>query len=193
MECQNKYFKVISFNNYDNGIRFLYKQGLNTIGRCEPNYGFIFTTIDNIHHFYKDGTYLCEISLPTDDEKLEVHYNVKRKIYTSNKIIIENKYSLMDPQTYQKFDIDITKNKYAILNASAFGNVSFLDWWFKSGVKIPYDPKEVLSYATTNGHLNILEWWKNNNLKLIPDEESISLAELNNHNKILDFWKNNQI
>lgn len=159
-------------------------------------------TIDYVPNYYYLGTYLKEFSNHDDSPK-------NQKIY-----------SLFDDQTYQKLGLNMEYNIFLVNNASAHGNLNFLNKWEKSRWKLKYST-DTMDLASQNGHLNILKWWKQSGYKLKYTsyaidwaceygqldvlvwwfqsgleirctQNAIKLAFLNRHHHIISWWQEYQ-
>ena len=54
---------------------------------------------------------------------------------------------------------------------------------------IPKIRKNVLDYASANGHVEILDWWKASRLELEYTEDAIYWACTKGHVAVMDWWK----
>lgn len=166
-----KYYKIT--NEYEKHYNFQCVDGLNILnkpfeenGTCVPG-GLYFTDIMNIPEFYRFGVNLREVTLPFDDIDFKMVKDPGGKKWRANKIILGKKYSLFDPETYNIFGLDITKNIYIVDAASRVGNIKFLEWFRNSEISLTYTYLSIY-WASINGHIEVLEWWKNN--AKIPDQ-----------------------
>ena len=181
------YFKITDIGEVDNGI--ICRDGLNVFNRPfdENSNGFTFTTIDNIPKFYKYGIYLREIELPIKDPDFKMYKDGTGK-HRANKIIFGTRYSLFDKETYQKFNLDMSDNKYIVDFACREGKLQFLEWWRKSGIKLEYS-SNAIEWASIKGHISILKWWKKSGLELKYTGNVIDSASNAEDFKILNWWK----
>ena len=190
-----KYYKVT--NKHENHHGFQYIDGLNILkGKFENDPdnscgsgGFYFTTLEYIPKFYSYGTNIRQISLPESDPDFLMVKDPSGSKWRANKIILGEKYSLLDPSTYKKLNLDITEYKYLIDYASENGRLDTLEWWKKSDIKLIYSHLAI-DLASGNGHSNILDWWKKSGLELKYKNSAIKRASANGHSIILDWWKN---
>src|SRR5207244_1313830 len=67
--------------------------------------GFYFTTLEYIPIFYSWGIYLREITLPIDDPDFKMVQDPSGNKWRANKIILGKRYSLLHPDTYEKFSL----------------------------------------------------------------------------------------
>lgn len=189
------YFKIT--NEKENHDNYQYHDGLNILNdnlstsTTHAVDGFYFTTLEHIHKFYQHGINLRIIKLPTENPDFKMVTDKYEDKYRSNMIIFGEKYSLYDIDTYTKFNLDITKNKYIIDLASYYGHVHILDQLMNlmnSGLKIEYSHHAIDS-ASEKGHVPILDWWINSGLEIKYSNHAINLASSNGHINILDWWK----
>ena len=211
---QNSYFKITNATETHNG--FCYKDGLNILdkefeeqGSCVPG-GLYFTTIDHIKDFYDYGINLRKINLPLEYPWFRMVPDPSGNKYRANALFFEEKYSLLDPHTYQKFNLEIEHNKFIVDIASEYGNINFLNWWKKeidnfipekshnnSRVYTPYflDKASKLKYthksiddASAGGHINVLDWWLRSGFKMKYTSRAIDMASRNGHINVLNWW-----
>src|SRR5437870_5594790 len=120
-----QYFKI---TNGDDETHYGYKyvDGPNVLdkpfqmhGSCVPG-GLYFTTWNHIPKFYHYGIYLRVVRLPLDDPDFIMVEDPDGDKFRANKIILDKdeKYSLFDYETYEKFGLDIAQNKYLLYFAS---------------------------------------------------------------------------
>ncbi len=187
---RNKYFKITDKSNTHNG--FVYKTGLNIdtmpfseTGSCCPG-GLYFTTKDNIHDFYDYGHDLRKVDLPTHRSDFKMVPDGKK--FRANMIILSEPYSLVDPYTYELFDLDIRLNDQFVNLASELGRIDLLNWCKKTGFRLKYSA-DAMNSASANGHTNVLDWWKNSGFELEYSNWAINYASANGHTNVLDWWK----
>lgn len=117
------YFKVTDKKNQNPNLRndfdhhnYQYLTGLNILeGKFNDNPrdptgsgGFYFTTKERIRSYYHLGKKLRIVTLPTDDPRFKMvkfDYPYDHD-YRSNMIILSEKYSLLDIDTYTKFGLN---------------------------------------------------------------------------------------
>ena len=189
-----KYFKVTNYNEIHHG--YVYKDGLNILdkpfedkGSCVIG-GLYFTTLDHIEKYYIFGCYLREIILPIDNPHFKMVMDpLIRGVYRANMIILGNRYSLLDINTYIKFGLQIENNENIIDLASGQGQIEVLNWWKKSGFNLKYS-YYALDRASSNGQIKVLNWWKKSGLELKYSDYALDWASGNARIEILNWWKN---
>jgi hypothetical protein len=124
-----------------------------------------------------------------------VLFNTNTNCDGSNKMILSDRYYLLDSKTIKKFNLSI--DEYFIAIACFYGDINFLEWLKKSGLfqkifsKLSLKSKYVLlNYSSSNGHTHVLEWWKNSGFPLKYDEWALGYASSNGHVDVLEWWKN---
>lgn len=178
-------------------------------------HGFFFTTAEYINNYYAYGCNLRQVILPQDD----INFRIVRvgNSFCANRIILGEKYSLYDPDTYERFGLHIEDNNQITKLASAEGNLEFLckwkklgitghrsaarvdlasenghvailDFWFKTG-KMFYSTKAI-DAASRNGHVDVLAWWLKSGLKLKYTNLAVDWACAFGRTDILEWWKN---
>lgn len=139
--------------------------------------GFYITTNNNIHNHYHKGTILGVVRL--DKESIMVQDGNDRVV---DKIILESKHNLSDPNTYKLFGIQLDVDY-----ASANGFTDVLDYWKTSGIKRSYSV-DAIDNAAANGHLNSIIWWINSGL-LIKYINAIDNASASGFTHILEYCR----
>ena len=150
------------------------------------------TTINGIPGLYDDGIYLQEIILTNTICNHQFRLSGCTEfgdIYEVSNFIIGDTYSLLDLETYKKFNLDISKNGSIIDHASEHGNVDLLNWCINSGLEFKYT-SDAIDYASQNGHCNVLQWWIDADIDLRYTHKAIHLAFNNNQLEILYWWNN---
>ena len=105
------YYKITNESEIHNGYE--YRDGLNILKEefnNDPNAscvkgGFYFTDFNNICKFYHYGINIRIIKLPITDPDFKITKDISGDKWRSNKIILCEKYSLLDPSTYQKLEL----------------------------------------------------------------------------------------
>ena len=113
----------------------------------------------NVHQYYANGIYL--VKLEVDNCHLQsnkIKCNRTKDIYYSQLFMVVQIYSLFDPATYKKFNLDITKNNHIVNFASKYGKIDFLEWWRKSGTKLNYS-YNTINWIIKHGSAEVKEWW----------------------------------
>ncbi|QTF49633.1 hypothetical protein qu_742 [Acanthamoeba polyphaga mimivirus] len=147
--------------------------------------GLYFTNAKYISDYFNQGTTLFEIKLPIDDNEFKYIRTGDR--WRANRLNLVKSYSLFDSETYNKFGLNITDNKYIMDFASSLGKIDFLDK--TRSLKLSYTNKS-LDEASINGHISVLNWWKHSGLKLKYTELSIDGASGRGHIDVLNWWLN---
>jgi len=153
---KQRFYKVTNAKEIHNG--FVYKDGLNILdkkfnrhGSCVAG-GLYFTNLYNLHNFYAFEIHLREIFLPLDDPDFQMVIDPNGGKWRANKIILGNKYSLLDPKTYQKFGLDISENPYFLIHAKEMGMYEELkDKWINPNInwekpKLSHEVGEIPDY-----------------------------------------------
>jgi hypothetical protein len=154
-----KYYTVT--DSQDDYIDFEYKSKLNKgIFPClkliknDPD-SLYFTELKDIHLLYEYGSYLREVIPQSDDPKFEMK-TVNGK-YKANLIVLGNMYSLFEIETYQKYNLDPSKNNKLCSYAALYGNFETLKWAKSLNCKMT---TLTCAYAAKSGCFEILKWLK---------------------------------
>jgi hypothetical protein len=177
---------------------FHYKDGLNVLPKeemfdddpyhtCCPG-GLYYTTEEYITKFLHFGSNLRIIGLPTDDPEFKQVRDLEGNKWRANKIILKEKYSLFEPETYKLFGSKITDNEFIVDLACEEGNIDFLNFWKESGLDLYYST-HTMDSASKNGHTHVLDWWLNSGLELKYSSSAMDLASSSNQQKSLQWWK----
>ena len=154
------YFKIT--NRKENHNDFQYCDGLNILVEefnNDPNSscvkgGFYFTTKEFIHEFYGYGVYLRVIELPVDDIDFKMVKDPKGDKYRANKIILKERYSLGELETYHKFGI-----KYPTLHHGAEnGHLEVVKYLVENGADIHANNDHALRWSARFGHLEVVKY-----------------------------------
>lgn len=161
------YFKITNIN--ETHFDHFYKDGLNILdkpfeekGSCVKG-GLYFTDKENIHKFYSYGI-LREIILPTKNPNFKMIKDPSGDKYRANMIYLGKKYSLMDPETYDIFNL-IPDYRYIIKIVATLGDVKNLEKWKNKNINLNYFD-EIPQIASSIGNIEILEWFKKSYLHL---------------------------
>ena len=161
---------------------------------CLDN-GLYFNTIDRI---FKDNCfleiYIREITLPADDPSVKL--NVYQSCYGASKIIAGEKYSLLDPSTYEKIGIEMTVNKRLIDSASAHNNLELLKSLVEKSQEMDFNleyTEAAIDYASRRGYIDVLDCWLDSELLLKYSESAIDGACGNGYLNVLEWWLNTGI
>lgn len=187
-----KFFKITNTKENHNG--FQYKDGLNILDKkfdsnekssCSPG-GLYFTTKEYISNFYNYGCNLRRIELPFNDPDFKMVKDPCGDKWRANKIILKEKYSLDDPNTYKQFGIDypdtnecIRKRLFGLMehimiNGGSFygyhaeifhnlvvfnnNNLKFLKLLVKNGADLHIMNEYLLRQNAENGNLEIVKY-----------------------------------
>ena len=93
-------------------------------GHNQLDESVIFTTLRNIHKHYKQGEYLCILTIPQDQNVI----GYDNDIFTASCVYVHDILSLFDPQTYIKAGIGIIAYNEYILQLIETDDVIFRDW-----------------------------------------------------------------
>lgn len=156
--------------------------------RQQPPIGFRVTTLLNISSLFGMGIYLHEVTLPMDDPDLKIIKDNDEELWTVNKMILGERYYLLDPEIIQLFNLPIVP--YYIDTLCEIGDIKTLDKWKSSDFLLKYS-MDALDFASKNGNCDVLDWWKNSGLTPVKySERAIDFASEEGHVTILDWWKN---
>lgn len=202
----SRYFKITNKDEmhygfqYVDGINVLKEKFNDNINDVDCPGGFYFADESSIHMQNYSGYWIREIELPNDDPEFKIvaflatNYNIWR----ANKIILGNRYSLFDLNTYERLGLDFKKFNLPI-RASVVGNLNFFEEYV-SNINKNLDTLDDLCdpiYVPINtimvdrcsqyGHIDIL--------KFLMDQEftfnynkAIDLASQNGHIHILEWF-----
>jgi hypothetical protein len=197
-----EYYKVM--NDAENHHGFQYQNGLNVLTEefnddpndsCGPG-GLYFTNKENLYRFLEYGSNIRRVSLPVGDPELKVVQDWNGYKWRANKLILEEKYSLDDPETYDLLGFDIKFNIfrkfYIIGNATRNGDIDTLNRWKKIISMLVIDMIDTqITLASQHGQTNALDWWKDNyNTHFKCTTNALDLASKNGHCNVLEWWKN---
>lgn len=187
-----RYYKVTNKTEIHRG--FEYQPGLNILTEdfnsddkktCVTG-GFYFTIIENIPEYYCFGINIREILLPTNDSNFHM-VKLPDGTFRSNMIIFGPKYSLIDPNTYKKFNLDPKLNKYMVNALSESGDIENLNMWKNYGMIIPYGER-AMDNACRKNKIESLNWWIASGLEIKYSEYSMNNAMECEHYDILKWW-----
>lgn len=155
MEKKQAYYKVTNEEETHRG--FTFSEGLNILPEPlgEGN-GFHFATLDNIHLYYRYGSYLREVYVPQGAELLVGN---DFQSCRSDMIFLGKRYSLRDPETYQILGLDIVKNIHLLRECCEEGRHEMLHHWDR----LNYVPpglclRRLATQASQKGHIKVLDW-----------------------------------
>jgi len=190
----SRYFKIT--NRKEIHHDFPYKDGLNildkpfeTEGSCVEG-GLYFTMIEYLHQYYEYGIYIREIFLPETDPDFQMVRDPNGDKWRANKIILGNRYSLLDPETYNIFGLDIERNSPVVDIASKYGSILLLEWYKKnkSTTKLKHTSMS-MDDASGKGHVDVLQWWLDSELKLKFTNDALINAAEKGRIDVLNWWK----
>ena len=179
------FYKVTDFKEINNG--YIYKDGLNILdkpferyGSCVPG-GLYFTTLEHIHKFYNYGCYLREVILPIENPEFKIILDPDENTYRANMIILGQKYSLSNTETYKTLGLSSPTNEKLMEIASREGLLETLKLLHNNDTQ--NSNIYICKYAAKNGHLEILKWARKNGYPW--NSMTCSNAALNGHLQVL--------
>lgn len=194
-------FKITNREETHHGYK--YKDGLNILNgefndkledKCGAG-GFYFTTRQYINRFYSYGIYLREVTIPSTDPDFKIIECQGILKWRANKIILGAKYSLFDPETYNKFELDIWANKNIIEFAGQYGRIDFLE--HLKNMNNTWDNNydfvhinNMIIAASKHNQLAFLEWIKKEGFiyrKFIATNAVVAGCE-NGHYNVVEWW-----
>lgn len=197
------YFKITNINECHHD--FQYRDGLNVLveefndnpdDSCCAG-GFYFTTIEHIHRFYDFGINLRVVTLPTNDPTFKMVMDYEGDKWRANQIILGEKYSLDDLETYKKFDIpyptlytiaknnllniakflletsNIRKKKnmnFSLVAATRAGNIKMVQLLIQHGAYIHTQCDYIFEIAAMNGDLEMIKFLVENGININDDD-----------------------
>jgi hypothetical protein len=147
------------------------------------SYIFQFADLKIIPNFYCTGCWIRQVIVPLD---AKINYGSGKR-WSSDKIIMGDRFPLYSLKTIKKFNLNITSDY--IDQVCKNGNVDILEWWKNSGLELKYN-EWVLNGASWYGQVEVLEWLKNSGLKLKYNELALDWASRNGKVDVLEWWKN---
>jgi hypothetical protein len=148
-------------NTFQNDIGFSWLQ------RSEP------LTVDELPEHYYYASHIQKILVDVDNQIT----------------IVTQPMSLSELETYEYFDLPISKNKHYIDRICSEGRVDILKRIPIHGFPFQYTAVAIDS-ASANGHDSVLEWWKQSGLSLKYTSTAVYGATMNQHTNVLDWWLN---
>lgn len=139
---------------------FQYRNGLNVLNdefnddihdQCVAG-GFYFSDEKSINFYYCFGVNVRVVDLPTDDPEFRM-VQLSNGEYRANRIILKEKYSLLDLATYQKLDIKLPGFIFCVKT----GAIELLKHLLQNRIHDP-DFDQMLSIASLNGHTCIAKY-----------------------------------
>lgn len=120
---KTKYFKITNFRETHYGLE--YKDGFNrdpipfsNTGSCVPG-GLYFASKKYIHRFYDFGVWIRPVSLPLDNPDFKMVSDGNK--FRANMINLGKRYSLLVPETYKKFKLDMPATTSLIRTGLRYG------------------------------------------------------------------------
>lgn len=164
-----KYFKItnVAEKHYD----YQYRDGLNIFDgkfNDDPQYdygpgGLYITTLKNIALYYNFGVWLREVILPLDDldfKMIEIDHGRK---YRVNRLILGQRYYLLDPDTITKFKLPI--DNYFIDTLCKLSDIKTLQKWTDQGLPLIYSDN-IIDHAINRMDNKVLQWFRQLNQPL---------------------------
>lgn len=196
------YFKVT--NEEEKHYGYQYKDGLNVLdkefeheGSCVAG-GLYFTDFLNIKNFLHFGVNLRIVKLPKHNLDFKMVKDPVTKDgnkWRANMIVLGEKYSLYDIDTYKKFNLNILKSDI-IAKLCSKRDIDGLNklYDFCCERKVDFNRFEltnVINDASTKGYVDVLEWLE----KIIPNLHNIrgcysdKAGDINdNYINVLNWW-----
>ena len=133
---QSPCFKVTNQEECHHGMQ--YKTGLvkdhlsfSSTGSCVPG-GLYFTTKEHIPKFYFRGVWIRPVTLPTGIEEFRCVRDSTGDQWRANMLILGERHSLSDPQTYLSFGLVMLNVEESIVR----GDMEVLEWWLRNDTTI---------------------------------------------------------
>lgn len=194
------YLKITNAEEKHYGYQ--YKDGLNVLdkefqteGSCVPG-GLYFTDIHNIDKFFRYGVNLRIVRLPKDNPNFKMVKDPEGDKWRANMIILGEKYSLFDIETYEKINVNFLK-KY-ILDEMPYVPLSnnynrVYEFCLKHKLEFYFCYTEnAIDNASANGCVEALEWWEKmfieHNIRLKYTSFKVICNIKANHIDVLNWW-----
>ena len=165
------YVKI--FNKTERHKGFEYHDGLNellepfngdTTQTCVSG-GLYFTRTDYVHKYYGYGIYIRKISLPENDPEFKMVMDPSGDKWRANKIVLEKRYSLCDPETYKILNLKTPPMNFLVecaVKEDIVDNLNMLKKiYLTNSYKIRLFYEQVCYIAALEKSYNILTWVKN--------------------------------
>jgi hypothetical protein len=183
----SKYFVISHPRDASPDGRF---NGTTLKGLDVPSEWFDFTSLEFIQkptcYIYKVERDLIEIFLPESDPDFKMIEWKSKTGWSANKIIIGDRYSLGNIDTFRKFNLNI--EHYDMCSASENGHIEVLQWWRDSGLELKYN-NSAMDHASAGGYTDTLQWWRNSGLELKYSAYAMDQASCYNRVDVLRWWK----
>lgn len=155
----------------------------NPEGSCVGG-GIYFAPLDKIHKFLNYGCWLRIVSLPINDPNFQMTNDGIDK-FRANMIILSERYSLFDIETYKKFGLAIPNEIDMVMMASNYGEREILEKIITDKNKSSYESIS-MNAAAINGHIQILNFWFNlNGIDQIGFCNCVKFASMNGQIEVL--------
>ncbi|AYV85715.1 MAG: ankyrin repeat protein [Satyrvirus sp.] len=184
------YFKIT--NAKENHHGYQYKDGLNVLDKefdDNPKNsgtagGLYFITKEFIHNFYNYGVNLRIIELPETDPNFKMVKDPDGDKFRANKIILKEKYSLDEMETYQKFGLEYPQ----LRSVAATGCLNMVRYLVEKGANIHACDDCALRLAARNGHLQVVQFLVEKGANLHAcDYDALQVAAQNGHLQVVQF------
>lgn len=181
---KNNVYNIHTDRKVYTGLNFYnYYEGFSIISKNFEGFSIIPKGV--AHIYYGSNYFLRKVWLPMKSPGFQI-----KKIgleWKANMIILSEKYSLLDTDTYKKFNLDPKLNISIINNISLCGDVESLNLWKNYGTQLFYD-EIAMDLASRSGYIAVLEWWLQSGLKLKYSSNAIDYASREGHVEVLKWW-----
>ncbi|AYV85411.1 MAG: putative ankyrin repeat protein [Satyrvirus sp.] len=209
---KNIYFGISNSKKINFGLKLDIPDG--EFGEKFFQDGLVVISQKCIHEFCKFGIYLRKIELPFDDWDFEMHPGWVEDTFKVNKIILKEKYSSDDPETYRKLNIKYpslghalsydlsnvvkylienknkihTNNDFALRWAAANGHLETVMYLVEKGANIHACNDEAVQKAVEYGHLDIVKYLVEKRADFhARNERALGLAAKKGHLEIVKY------
>ena len=163
-------------NKFETHNGFEYRDGLNELlepfnddafQSCVPG-GLYFTNINHAHKYYSYGIYIRKINLPENDPEFKIIMDRTGDKWRANKIILGERYSLCNLETYKILNIKTPTINFMIKCAIKEDNINSLNTlgkiYLKNNPMIKLFCGKLCYGAALKKSYNIITWIKNEGL-----------------------------
>ncbi|AGC02311.1 putative ankyrin repeat protein [Acanthamoeba polyphaga moumouvirus] len=175
---------MYAFFTDEKNFKEKYNFGLNVCNNFSRYSGFNIIKLKDVNNNFIQSSHILVVDLPKDCKYFDVY---KSNFILVDKIIIREKYSLFDFETYQILGLDITTNKHLINICSKYNKIDFLEKWITSKYKLSYTC-DTMDIASRKGNIDILNWWNNSGLEIKYSDHAIDQASLKGRIDVLNWW-----